>query len=209
MCQAQTKLYLNMGVACPIANTLNANWNVTGGNAYLMMKPVKDLSTVASFTSNNTGAAAVRKLIIRTFTTEPLAAQTIASGSTISGQIRGNMSSVTSRSGQGWIYMRVLNQDGTVNAEIGNVSTTSYTTTLTNRTYSFTLASNVVLTAGMRITFEIGWNYQTGTNTATNSTNSYGSSAASDLAVDNTTTTANNPWVQFSQTLIFQRQGFF
>lgn len=211
ICQAQTKFYLNLGVVCPIQPTRNAAWNVFSGNTFNMTKPVKDGSTIASTQSGNTGAAAVRKILIKTFISEPLAAQTISSGSTVSGQIRGNMSSVSSRTGQGWMYFRIINPDGTVASDVNSLSTTSagWTTTLRNWQYSLTLGSNLTITAGQRFLFEIGWNYQTGSNTATNGTNSYGSSSATDLTVAGTETTANNPFITFSQTIIFQRKGFF
>lgn len=201
---SQTTFYLNLNTACPLPTALSANWNVTSGNVKLMTWPQKDGSTITSTQSGNTGAAAVRKILIKTFYTQPLATQNILTNSTITAQIRGNMSSVSSRTGQGWVYIRLINPDGTVASEIGNFSTTGYTTTLTNRTYSLTLAGNVGITCGQRICFEIGWNYQTGSNTATNATNSFGSSSATDLTVDNTATGANNPWIKFSQTIGFQ-----
>lgn len=206
---SQTTLYLNTGVASPYTPAVNAAWNVTTGNTRLMMKPVKDGSTIATVQSGNTGAAAVRKILIRQWISEPLAAQTL--NGTMTGQILGRISSTSSRSGQGWIYLRLIDADGTVASEIGSSSTNSYTTTLTNRTYTNITLSSVSVTAGQRLCIDVGWNYQTGTNTATNGSNSYGSNNGTDLPVNNTTTTANDPWVRFSQTLIFQHsyRGFF
>lgn len=206
---AQTKYYLGTNTTSSLPLAYDGSWEVTGGAASLMAYDFKDASAIATFTSNNTGAAAVRDLLIRAFTTVPLAAQTIATSSVISAQIRGNMSSVSSRTGRGKILIKVLNADGSVNATAATVTTTNYTATLTNRTYSFTLVSGVTIPAGGRLCFEIGWEYLTGTNTATNGSNSFGSSSATDLAVDNTTTTANNGFINISVTVVKQKIGFF
>lgn len=205
----QTTLYLNTGVTSPITPAVNVAWNVTTGNTQKMMKPVKDGSTIASITSANTGAAAVRKVILAQWISEPLTAQTV--NGTLTGQIRYNMSSVTSRTGNGFVYLRILNANNTVATEVGTLTTTALTTTLTNRTLISLALSAVSIPEGGRICLDIGWNYATGTNTATNATGSFGSSSGTNLPADNTTTAANNPFVTFSQTLIFQKPsiGFF
>ncbi len=200
---AQTKLYLNLTAVPGNTPAVNAAWNVTTGNVVRMALPGKDGSTIASTTSGNTGAAAVRKILIKQYITQPLAAQTFTS-KTLTGQIRFNMSSVSSRTGEGFVYFRILNPNGTVKTEVGTLTTSALTTTLTNRTL-ITLTFTQTILAGERFCFDIGWNYSTGSNTATNAVASFGSSSATDLAVDNTTTTANNPFVQFNQTVVFQK----
>lgn len=207
--QAQTRNYLGISTTSPLPSVTSSTWEVTTNATRLMLYDYKDNSAITSVQSANTGAASVRDLLIRSFVTVPLAAQTLASGVIISGQIRGSISSTSSRSGRGKILVRVLNADGTLNAEVGTITTTNYTTTLTNRTYSLTLGSSVSIPAGGRLLFEIGWEYLTGTNTATNGTNSFGANAASDLPTDNTTTTANNGFINISVTVAKQKIGFF
>lgn len=199
---AQTKGYLNLNASPGQAPTVNAAWNVTSGNVFKMWEPTKDGSTITSTTSGNTGAAAVRNLLIKSFISYPLAAQTFSSQS-LSAQIRENMSSTSSRTGEMRIYFRLLHADGTV-SEIGNTnSTTALSTTLTNKTAtSLTFTQTTV--AGDRFLFEVGWRYLTGTNTVTNGVGSFGSSSATDLTASGTETTANNPWIQISQTVVFQ-----
>lgn len=208
-CKSQTTFYLSASLVPGPSPAFQAAWNVTTGGARRMMKPVKDASTIASVTSGQTGAAAVRKVLIRQFVSEPLAAQTL--NGTLTGQIRFNMSSVTSVTGQGFVYFRIINADGTVASEVGTMTTTDLTTTLTNRTLIALTLSSVAVTAGQRFAIDVGWNFATGSTTTITATGSFGSSSATDLAVDNTTTTANNPFIKFSQTIIFQNpsRGFF
>lgn len=205
--EAQSRYYLGTSTTSLLPLAFDASWEVPGGAAKLYAYDFKDGSSIATFTSNNTGAAAVRDLLIRTFITVPLAAQTLNTGVVITAQVRGNMSSTTSRTGRGRLVIKVKNEDGTDNATIATIFTTAYTTTLTNRTYTFTLASPVTIPAGGRLCFEFGWEYSTGTNTATNGSNSYGSSSATDLSADNTSTTANNPFVNISVTVPKQKIG--
>lgn len=199
-----TRLYFDRLVTSAYSPTVHANWNVTTGNTYVALLFGKVFTASSgTLTSGVTGAAAVRELLIQTMITPVLAAQTIASGSTISAQVKTNMSSTSSRTGAGKVYIRLMNEDGTIASEIGNAVTTNLTATNTNRTYSLTLGGNVTVTGGQRIVFEFGWRYLTGSDTATTgSINSLTGPAATDLPVDNTTTTANNPWIEFSQTLI-------
>lgn len=205
---AQSTFYLNTGTTCPIVPGVNAAWNVTTGNTQKMMNPTKDASTIASITSGLTGAAAVRKIILSQWISQPLAAQTM--NGTLTGQVRFNMSSISSRTGEGFVYFSVLSAAG-VRTEVGTLTTTALTATLTNRTLISLTLSAVSVPAGGRFCVDIGWNYSTGSNTATSGVGSFGSSSATDLAVDNTTTTANNPFIKFSQTVVFQNayRGFF
>lgn len=211
VCNAQTTLYFFRTVAITSYNpTANAGWTVTTGNSWATMMPNKTygVSVVnAAITSAVTGAAAARKLIIATYISQPLIAQTINSGSTISGQWRTNMSSTSSRTGQGWIYVRLLNEDGTVASEIANgTSGANLSTSTANKTYSITLGSNVTVTNNQRLCIEIGWNYLTGSDVNTTaSIQMQVGVTSSDLPVDNTTTTALNPFVTFSQTLSFAK----
>jgi hypothetical protein len=168
-----------------------------------MANPIKDGSTIASTTSGNTGAAAVRNLLLKQFITPPLAAQ-IFTTKALTGQIRENMSSVSSRTGTLVIYFRKIAPNGTI-TEIGNTtSTTNLSTTLTNKTLT-SLTFTVTINTGDRFVWDVGWRYLTGTNTATNGTGSFGSSSATDLTASGTETTANNPWLSINQTVVFQK----
>lgn len=198
---SQTTIYLNIGNIYQSTVSFNAGWNVTTGAKRYYMAAQKDGSTIASKTSGQVGASAVRKCLIDQFITAPLAAQTITG--TLDGQIRFNQSSTSSTTGQGFVYLRVINADNSVATEVGSLTTTNLTTTLTNRTLVQLNVGTLNITAGQRLCVDIGFNESVGTNTTRTGTTSRGSSAATNLAVDNTTTTANTPWIKFSQTLIF------
>jgi hypothetical protein len=108
---AQTIFYLDRLTTAPISPTVNAAWGITTANTYVMMYPGKTLYARsvanATITSDQIGAAAVKKGLIQTYISQPLIAQTLSSGGTISMQIKGNMSSTSSRTGQLYMYARL------------------------------------------------------------------------------------------------------
>lgn len=199
---AQTRLYLNLKAFSSGTPAFNAGWNVTSGAARFVLDTYRDATTIASKTSGQTGAASPRKMLVDQFITPPLAAQTI--NGTLDGQIRENQSSVSSTTMQGFVYVRLIGTDYSIVSEIGTMTTTNTTTTLTNRTQIQLSGLNVTVTAGQRIAVDIGGNFSSGTNTTRTFTASRGSSSTTDLPADNTTTTANTPWFQFSQNLKWQ-----
>ncbi len=198
---SQTRFYLNLNTASTVTPAFNAGWNVTTGASRFVMSTGKDGSAIASKTTGNSGAAAVRKCLLDQWISEPLITQTVTG--TFTGQIRFQQSSTTLVTGQGFIYVRVINSDGSIATEVGSATTTNLTTTLTNRTLISLNVGTLNIIAGQRICVEVGWNYSAGTATNVNCIISRGSSSATDLPVNNTTTTANTPWVEFSQTLVF------
>jgi hypothetical protein len=199
---SQTRFYLNLNTAAAVSPAFNAGWNVTTGANRYQMATNRDGSAFTSKTTGNSGAAAVRKCLLDQWVSDPLIAQTITG--TFTGQVRFQQSSTSSTTGQGFIYLRIINSDGTIATEVGSATTTNLTTTLTNRTLIALNVGTLNITAGQRICVDLGWNYSVGTNTTRNCTISRGSSSGTNLPVNNTTTVANTPWFQFSQTLFFQ-----
>lgn len=203
--QAQTRLYLTQLVPAISAPTPNAGWNVTSGSTLGLANTYVDNAGVITLTSGAVGAVAPRKALMAQYITAPLIAQTI--NGTVTGQLRIAMSSVTSRTGEGWVYVRVLNSNGTVATDVGTMTTTALTTTATNRTLIALTLSSVSITAGQRLCFEFGWNYSTGSATTTTGNMQVRSGrTGGDLPVDNTSTANSNPWIEFSQQLYFQTQ---
>jgi hypothetical protein len=198
---SQTRLYLNLNTAAAVSPAFNTGWNVTSGAARFQMNTDRDGSTIASKTTGNSGGSAVKKCLLDQWVSEPLDAQTITG--TFTGQIRFQQSTTTSVTGQGFVYLRVINSNGTIATEVGTATTSNLTTTLTNRTLISLNVGTLNITAGQRIAVDVGWNYSAGTNNAVNCIISRGSSSGTDLPANNTTTTANSPWVQFSDDLVF------
>ncbi len=201
-----TRFYLTQ-VTSLFTPTVNAAWNVTTGNVVDVLLPYQLQESGTNLTSGATGAAAVRKILIRQFVSQPLEAQTI--NGTVSGQGFIRMSSVTARTGEGFIYFRIINKDGTVASEVGTLTTIAMLVTNINRTYIALTLTNVAVTAGQRFCFDIGWNYSTGVNTATTGFMTLRTLAAGDLPVNDTQTTAGNPWLEFSQTILLQSRTYF
>jgi hypothetical protein len=207
--QSQTVEYFDRSVTAPITFTPNAAWNVTAVNVFTMMYEsrtffAQNISN-ASITTDQVGAAAPRKCLAFTGVSRPMVAQTIPSGTTFSLQMRSSIVSTSSTTGQVQIYVRVCNEDGTNLREIGNAVSTNLTTTLQNRTVTVTAGSNITINDGDRLVIEIGGNESAGsTTTRTFTVASSLGPATSDLPVDNTTTTANNPIFTISVTLNFR-----
>lgn len=202
----QTRFYLGATVAAPVTPTVNAAWNVTSGALFRMMYPSKsrywNVSSQAAYASGQAGAVAPRKMLTQVYLSQPLKPQTISSGSTISIQIRcqKNNSAPTCNL---IAYFRICNEDGSSVAEIGNASSTNMINgTPANRTISFTLGSNVVVTDRQRLIVELGGDFTSGSTTTLTAAITAGTSPnTSDLPVDNTNTTSLLPWIEFSQTL--------
>src|SRR5436190_17027114 len=155
---SQTKFYLNLNTASPLTPAYNAGWTVTTGATRYLMSTVKDASTITSKTTASVTGVGTGKVLLDQWVSEPLAAQTIAAG-TFTGQIRFNISSVTNTTGQGFVYIRIINTNGTIASETANATTTNLTATLTNRTLISVATPLITITAGQRIAVEIGWNY--------------------------------------------------
>lgn len=207
--EAQSRLYLSQ-VVPPYTPAVNAAWNVTTGALVGMLYSQVGNEATLNQASGNTGAAAVRKLLFYQFISQPLQAQTL--NGTLTGQTRFNMSSTTSRTGEAFVYLRLMNIDGTIANETGTLTSTALTTTLTNRTLIALTISSLSITAGQRLVVDMGWNYSTGSNTTTSGTMTIRDNRTNaDYPVDNTTTALNTSWIEFSQKLIFQKRtyGFF
>jgi hypothetical protein len=206
--EAQTRFY-TVNVTPLVAPPLNAGWNVTTGNAAYLLNTYRLRNAInLSLATAASGAASPRKMIWAQFVTPPLLRQTL--NGTLTGQFRmveGNTASVTS---QGFVYLRLINANGSVASEIGTLITIDNAGALTNRTFiAFTLPG-VVVTGGQRLAVDYGFNYSVGTLTTNTGTTALNDALAIDLPVDNTTTAGGNNWLEFSQTIRFQSHtGFF
>lgn len=204
---AQTRFYLDRLITAPCSPTLQAAWNVTTGNTYSMMYPSKSkYSLVASplaKVSGASGAVAPRKMLISTYVSQPLLAQTILTGTVISMQIKCGKNN-TLQTESLIVYVRYCNVDGSNVQDIANMSSIDLSTTSTNRTLTVTLGSDVTIAEYQRLIIEIGGNYTVGAlTTLTCTLLSNISPITPDFLVDNTETLNLTPWIEFSQTLLF------
>ncbi len=198
---SQTRFYLNLNTAASLSPSYNAGWTVTTGATRYAMNTTKDGSAITSKTTSAVSGVSSGRCLLDQWISDPLAAQTITG--TFTGQVRFNISNITSTTGQGFLYLRVINANGTIATEVGSATTAALTATLTNRTLISLPVGTLNITAGQRICIDLGWSYNIAAAVSRTCTISRGSAAAADLAADNITIAANNPWVQFSQTLLF------
>jgi hypothetical protein len=208
---SQTVLFFAGTVTAPVSPTVNAAWNVTTGNTYKMMYPSKTtyclVAAGSTPTSGASGAASPRQILIQTYMTQPLQAQTVNSGATFYLQMRFNLSTTAGVAGQAKIFLRTCDESGLNITDVGNaVSTNLPSSPAANRTITVTLGSNLTITDRQRIIIEIGWNYSSGSSTTlTGTLATVLSPTLGNLPVDNTTTTSLNPIFTCSQTLLFDQ----
>jgi hypothetical protein len=152
-------------------------------------------------------------VIWRQYISAPLAAQTI-SGS-VKGQLRARENS-TLMNARMQVIIRVVSQSGTFvrGTLYGGDLTTGTTNPISEFAGSTTSSygmnrqmprglsqslSNLNIQDGDRLVIEIGYRIHTTATTAYTATGIFGNDKSIDLAEDETTTTANNPWIEFSQ----------
>jgi hypothetical protein len=204
-----TRFYLGSSTAADISPSFGNGgivWLITSSADRKKLLRSKDLSVMTSKTAA-TNTASTTYILNRQYVSEPLAAQTILASTLVSIALRGNISSTASGTvGSFAVGIRVVDSSGIDRSLAFYKDGTAYSTTLANKSYSSqTLnASNWTINSGDRLIVEIGWAYTAGTNTTRSVTQSFGSDSATDLPSDNTTTATNNPWIEFSQTLLFQ-----
>lgn len=212
-----TRLYLpNTGAFSSITPALDTFWQNTSdflGRIVAVTSRINSTMTQQTSASHATGAStAPTTWLLRQYVYGPLSAQAISG--TVKGQIRAATSAVGSyrsvlsiglcdyagvRRASGISLYAGAGTTDLLEAEGANAFVT---TTLTNRplvspspyTFHSFKAEN-----GDYLLIEIGASKQN--TTAATFSFAFGDDSGTDLAEDTSTTTANNPWVEFSQTL--------
>ncbi len=195
---------------------VDAAWQESGALVRRRALTYRDLSAATSITATSTATNPELHVHVQAIS-DPVSAQTISG--TLTCQFRCAESAVAGN-GTLQIGARVIADDGTVRGTLlavtGSTTTTStppeFATSLTNRQITGASSSNplgltnVTAVAGDRIVFEIGSRDASG-GSQTFDINIGAPSSATDLAADNTTTTANNPWVEVSGAITFLQQS--
>lgn len=202
-----SRLYLGRRPQLHAAITADGGWEKTTGALKALLSQDKIGDAIASTTIAANGTSG-NDTLLGQWVSEPLSgAQTITGN--IKGQARFN-ESTGALDARVQVIVRVLQSDlstvrGTLLAMDASGLSHEFNTSLRNITMPLggsTALSSVAAQDGDRIVVEIGARQHA--TQAGNVIGSFGDSAASDLAEDETTTTANNPWIEFSQTLTFQ-----
>ncbi len=143
-----------------------------------------------------------------------LAAQTISG--TVKGQIRTSEENADADY-RAQVVIRVVSEDGssvigTLLAADGSALSSEFAvTTLTNRKFPLAAVSPATLSSlavseGDRIVVEIGNRSHNSHTTNRQALFNLGSAPTTDLAEDETTTTANRPWIEFSDDITFANE---
>lgn len=209
-----TRYYLPSTGAADVNPTYSSDWHNNGSAARLELVTTKISSAMTSATATTDATAGTRYHLIRQYVSNPLAAQTITG--TVKGVISG-LESNTAADVTLAIKIFVVSNDGaTVRGTLLAISTPDdYTpgtgvggseftnVSLTNRqvkdaTEATSLTLTDVTTVSQdRLVIEIGTAERT-TNSTRTMTVRIGDASASDLAENETGTSDDNPWVEFS-----------
>lgn len=205
----------------PAYPTPDAGWEVASGMGvgttqcptHLMMSSVPSPSAAyATLTGARTGTGAVAgpaDVVCRCYLSAPLVGNQTITG-TVKGQIPGTENNAAADATT-QISIRVVSGDGatvrgTSLALHTNALSSELTATGTNRKNPLAALSPVTLGSvsaldGDRILVEIGVRKNEAGTTSRNYSAVVGTDNATDFPEDETTTTANNSWLEFSQTL--------
>lgn len=216
------RFYLQNGYGTPFTVGFDASWNKSAGAATYYLSTARDNSGMAT-TAIAQLTLGPNLIALRQFISAPLDKDQTISG-TIKGQVRAieNNSALNATIAVG---IRVVSRDGSVvrGTLLGVTASDDTSATppemavaLTNRrfqdaseNFSITLSS-LDCKEGDRIVVEVGYREN---NTTTNTTQtggmSFGDDSATDLPENSTTTTANNPWIEFSQDITFKSWSNF
>ncbi len=197
----RTRLYLPSSGAAAVSPAFDAGWEETGDADRLAMVTTRINSTMTS--KSATTLITAGDTLVRQYVSSGLAAQTI------SGNVR--------------IYLRALEALGTVDAiarivlkvvsgdgstvtgtllSLADYSTgAEFNTSLRNKAFADgDTPSSVAVNSGDRLVLEIGFHHAA---VVSSGSLSFGDDSATDLVQDETTTTADNPWLEIGQVLTF------
>jgi hypothetical protein len=205
-----TRLYFGPA-APPVSPSFDASWEATGSAVRRLLEDSKGNSgdafeSLAVATSLNSPAGAVDVLIAQ-YVSPPLSGDQTISG-TVKGQVRAQTSSTAGKL-VAQVLIWVRKADGTSRGTLLAHQTTDaseFAASLTNRKFPQNSPASLSSVAALdtdRIVVEIGYRKFENATTSRTGTLRLGNPSGSDLAEDETTTTDNVPWIEFSQSLTF------
>jgi hypothetical protein len=212
-----TRLYLPSSTdpAAPISPGFDAAWEVTASAIRRILELTKDdpsalVSSGAASGALNTPAQAVDVLVAQ-YVSAPISGTPTISGA-IKGQVRAFESNAAADLRMQCVIRVVSNDGSTVTGTLIAASaaalSSEFNTALRNIKIPLggsTVPASVTAADGDRIVVEIGYRKHEGATTTRTGTFSLGAIAGgTDLAEDETTTTANMPWIEFADNITFQ-----
>lgn len=196
-----------------VSPAYDSSWELTSGAYRAALETTKEelaLVSASVSTTLNSPAGAV-DVLIGQFTSAPL-----SGNQTISGNIKGVIrvqESAANADARAQTVIRVLSNDGTtvrgtLIASNASALANEFATALTNRYFPLggsTAPSSVNALDGDRVVVEIGYRKHENATTNRSGTFSLGAVAGgTDNADNQTATTANVPWIEFTDNLVFQ-----
>ena len=188
-----------------------AVWDQTSAAVRRSLSTTATANTMAevTFADAETSATNNWDVLLVQAISPPLAAQTISGA--ISGQIRCSETDALANM-VGHVNIRAF--DGTGTTSRGTIldvadPTEFVLTTLTNRKFPVSTApTSTDVSEGDVVVVEIGYRAVNTAVTSWSGTVSLGRGATTDLAVDESGTTAINPWIEFADNLLFMPEAF-
>lgn len=202
-----TRFYLPSSGAAAVSPSYTAGWEDTtiASRLKCVTTKISSAMTTVSFTDAD---ATNRDVLFRQYVSDPIVGQVISS-QTIKFQIRAKERATTCNLFTAW-NIKVVSNDGSITrGTITNMerdATEASETTLTNRQETST-STAVTAHSGDRIVIEIGMGGDPAAGSDHDSDISVGDDSGTDLAENDTDTAANNPWVEFANTLTFFTDG--
>lgn len=208
-----TRFYFQPSVNPEVSVPRDSSWTLgtqKSGMAY-------SKNIVTGFTSITTtpNSSAINNIINAYFVSLPLAAQTLSGNLIISGQLQGFESNIGMNAVSA-VTIKVVSNDGAtekgkiINLTFPNLTTeTEYPTTVLTNKYTpsgSTITGAVSIADGERLVFEIGAR-QTSASSNRFVTQRFGYTVDGDLPLDQTSTAALSPWIDFSQTILFKAKS--
>ena len=200
-----TRFYFSSSSSTEISPAVATTWEHTGDLVRRRCGVIKDNSASASAAFTDEGAHGLTSsdTVLLQYISDPIEAQTL-DAQIVDIQFRGSETAAGNNISLTWLIKVVSNNGTSVTGTALAIrrDASEFATSLTNRSDSATTTA-VTANAGDRIVFELGHGGSTALGGGHNGTISLGSDSATDLAVDDTTTTADNPWIEFANAITF------
>lgn len=202
------RFYLPSSGAAPVSPNfgLIGFWNNTTGADRIKLSRHRSGTSMADKTASESTDVTQYYTLARQYVSDTLIAQTIA------GNVKGQIRCAEDNSDADFSYnikVGVVSNDGTtlrgtlLNSNSA-VMTTEFATSLTNRNFPpSTALSSVTAQDGDRLVIEVGFSSFNTILAQRTATFRLGDNGSTDLAEDETSTTDNVPWIEFSQTIYF------
>lgn len=214
------RLYFPASTAAAVSPAFNGFWSSTTGAVRRELAITKGTSAIAAGSTISFGAA-TDFVLDRQYVSPPMKAQTIVGSTTIKMQLMTREYDLADNVDYVITSVRVFSNDGTTEkanllnfagyGTVGNEfinNATHRNCVAINGTWDISTngdygGGDYVVDEGDRLVVDIGYGINSGSGTTPQASAKWGENA-SDLPEDDTQTTDGAPWIEFSQSILFQ-----